>query len=83
MCQHFSAGIPKQCDEEDAEEVKEKERPNFCDYFLPNPRAYRGGSVKAQAAKSKLDSLFGGEAPEQENAADAAKGKLDELFGKK
>jgi len=82
-CLHFSSGIPKQCDEEDAEEVKEKERPNFCDYFTPNPRAYRRGNIKSQAAKSTLDSLFGGAEAGNENQADAARGKLDDLFGKK
>jgi hypothetical protein len=82
MCLHFQTGIPKQCDEDDAEEVKEKERPNFCDYFRPNPRAYRKGDVKSQSAKSKLDSLFGAGADATENPADAARGKLDDLFGK-
>jgi hypothetical protein len=81
MCLEFAPGIPKQCREQDAEEVKEKDRPNFCDYFKPNPKAYRGGDAKTEAAKSKLDSLFGG--AEAETSPDPARGKLDELFGKK
>lgn len=81
MCLHFAPGIPKQCKEQDAEEVKEKERPNFCDYFRPNAKAYRGGDAKTQATKSTLDSLFGG-AVEVENKPEVARGKLDELFGK-
>lgn len=82
MCLMFDRNAPKQCREPDAEEVKDKERPNFCDYFKPNPNAYRKGDPKSQAAKSKLDSLFGGDRGEAENKADAARGKLDGLFGK-
>ena len=82
MCLHFHRGVPKQCLEQDAEEVKEKERPNFCDYFRPNPAAFRGGDAKSEAARSTLDSLFGAAEP-AEDKTDAARGKLDELFGKK
>jgi hypothetical protein len=82
MCLHFAPGVPKQCDEQDAEEVKEKERPNFCDYFRPNPAAYRKGDAKSQSAKAKLDSLVGA-ATEAEDKTDPARGKLDDLFGKK
>jgi hypothetical protein len=85
MCIHFDRNIPKQCREQDAEEVKEKERPNFCDYFGPNLKAYKGGDAKTAAAKTTLDSLFGGAAPveSKEEKAAAAKGKLDDLFDKK
>jgi hypothetical protein len=81
MCLHFAPGIPKQCDEQDAEEVKEKDRANFCDYFKPNPRAYKARDPKTQSAKANLDSLFGG-ATASEDKADVARGKLDDLFGK-
>ena len=81
MCVHFAPGIPKQCAEQDAEEVKEKERPNFCDYFKPSPKSYKGADAKTQSAKSKLDSLFGGAAATEDHAG-AARGKLDDLFGK-
>lgn len=81
MCVSFDRYAPKQCREQDAEEVKEKERPNFCDYFKPSPTAYKAADAKSQTAKSTLDSLFGG-STEKENKADAARGKLDELFGK-
>lgn len=83
MCIHFDPHIAKQCDEQDAEEVKSKDRPNFCDYFKPNPNAYRKGDAKTAAAKSKLDALFGAAAETTENEADAARGKLDDLFKKK
>lgn len=82
MCLHFDRIAPKQCREQDAEEVKEKERPNFCDYFKPNPKAYMGRDAKTQATKSKLDSLFGTNAAESPDQADATRGKLDDLFSK-
>jgi hypothetical protein len=82
MCLSFNRNAPKQCREQDAEEVKEKERPNFCDYFRPNPAAFNKGDAKSQSAKSTLDSLFGG-AAESENNPDVARSKLDDLFGKK
>src|SRR6185436_3645525 len=82
MCRFFDPHAPKQCSEQDAEEVKEKERPNFCDYFRPTPNAYRKDDPKSLSAKSKLDTLFSGSPGETENKADVARGKLDKLFGK-
>ncbi len=82
LCRFFDARAPKQCNEPDAEEVKEKERPNFCDYFRPSSRAYRKGDPKLESAKAKLDSFFGSVA-EKEDKADVARGKLDDLFGKR
>ena len=35
MCVHFDEVVPKKCREDDAEEVTEKERANFCDWFKP------------------------------------------------
>jgi hypothetical protein len=83
MCLMFDRNAPKQCREQDAEEVKEKERPNFCDYFKPNPQAFKVGDAKTQAAKSTLDSLFGGAKEESPDQADTARRRLDELLGKK
>jgi hypothetical protein len=37
MCEFFDPNVPKQCKEDDAEEVFEKERLNFCDWFKPGP----------------------------------------------
>jgi hypothetical protein len=82
LCLHFARSVPKQCREQDAEEVKEKERPNFCDYFKPNSGAYKGRDAKTQAAKITLDTLFGGSAEPKPDPAAAARGKLADLFGK-
>jgi len=43
-----------------AEEVKDKIRANFCDYFHPTPAAYRPeGTSAADRARAQLESLFG------------------------
>ncbi len=62
MCVYFDAQVPKACREDDAEDVKEKERANFCDYFKPNPDAYVPGFRAATAqATDQLATLFGEE----------------------
>jgi hypothetical protein len=40
--------------------VREKERPNFCDWFKPRPGAFDSvGAAAESAAKSAADALFG------------------------
>lgn len=68
MCLHFAPAVVGQCREEDAEEVLEKEKANFCDWFIVTAGAFdadlHAQSVKAQSA---LDALFadGDEQPGQ------------------
>jgi len=52
--------VAEACTEDDAEEVKEKERLNFCDYFSPDENAYdpAQGQVASQAQED-LAALFG------------------------
>ena len=60
MCVFFSATAPRQCLEDGAEDVKEKERPNFCDWFKPSDSAYDAAAHgKAKSAASELEALFG------------------------
>lgn len=60
MCRSFDRSRPKQCREDDAEEVRDKERANFCDWFRPRPGAFDAAGAAAEAAaKSLADSLFG------------------------
>jgi len=60
MCVHFDSTATQQCREDGAEDVKEKERPNFCDWFVPNENAFDPNRKSdADAAKSALDALFG------------------------
>ena len=88
LCEWYSLSVAKQCRETVAEEVKDKERANFCDYFKPREDAYSAMSTDASTrAQAELDALFGGsrKAGEaaQPSAADKARAELEALFGKK
>mgnify|MGYP001171538783 CR=1 FL=1 len=61
MCIYFDRRVPRQCREDGAEEVLEKERPNFCDWFKPSEHAFdRQRAQQEEQAKSALTALFGG-----------------------
>lgn len=60
MCKHFDRNVPRQCREDGAEDVTEKARPNFCDWFVPSENAFDGAEKsQADAAQQALDALFG------------------------
>ena len=80
MCKFFDKNVPKQCREDDAEEVHEKERANFCEWFGPGADAFDSARVTAEHQSSNaLASLFG---IEEEDAADdnAASTAAEDLF---
>ena len=88
LCEWYSIAVAKHCRETVAEEVKDKERANFCDYFKPREDAYSTKSTAAASkAQAELDALFGGarQADEvaQPSAADKARAELEALFGPK
>lgn len=59
MCKHFDAHVPRQCREDGAEDVKEKDRLNFCDWFAPSDSAFdEKRKDEEEHAKSALDALF-------------------------
>jgi hypothetical protein len=59
MCRYFDANVPRQCREDGAEDVKEKDRPNFCDWFKPSDSAFDADRKSVEdEAKSALDALF-------------------------
>ena len=61
MCIHFDTTVPRQCREDGAEDVTEKERANFCDWFKPSADAFDPKRrADADAARNALDELFGG-----------------------
>ena len=82
MCVFFDPSVPKQCREDDAEEVKvqDKERANFCDYFKPSDSAYdESFSAREQKAKGELSTLFG-EGDSSESGDDGVLGEAEDLF---
>ncbi len=60
LCINYDPQVIGQCLEDDAEEVLEKERVNFCDWFKPRAGAFDPAQHARQArAESELASLFG------------------------
>jgi len=80
MCRNFDATVPAQCLEEDAEDVTDKERQNFCDWFVPSEDAFDPATKeKAEKARQSLDSLFG-DGELASDASDAPQSDADKLF---
>ena len=62
MCVHFDRTVPRHCREDGAEDVTEKERANFCDWFKPSANAFDPKRRdEADSARNALDALFGGD----------------------
>jgi hypothetical protein len=83
MCVHYDPAVARGCREDDAEEVREKERPNFCDYFRPATGAFESSAIAAERrARRELDGLFGtgDEAPRDEASADDPLARAEALF---
>lgn len=88
MCDFYDTAASKRCREPMADEVTDKERANFCDYFRPHAGLTADADREAANARAKLAALFGEEAAAKgaesgkpatgEEAA--AKRKLDALF---
>ena len=84
LCEFYKTSVAKQCREPIAEEVKDKERANFCDYFKPRPGAYIAPDSAAARARTELEAMFGGGAtPPAGDESTPARSALDELFGRK
>jgi hypothetical protein len=60
LCREFDTTRPQQCREPTVEEVRDKERANFCDHYLPIAGAWKPRSATAaDAARTELEKLFG------------------------
>jgi hypothetical protein len=60
MCNDFDPTVPRQCREDGAEDITEKDRVNFCDWFSPSETAFDAvGKDHADSARQSLDGLFG------------------------
>lgn len=91
MCEFYDTRVAMSCRETIADEVKDKGRANFCDYFTVIPGAYRRADGEiSPAARAQLDALFGGDTGEarddntkavSRSKADIAREQLEQLFG--
>ena len=82
MCRYYDTAVAKSCREPVADEVADKERANFCGWFMPRARAYSPGNERKSAdAKAALDALFGGPPATSGDAAGDARRELEDLFG--
>ncbi len=91
MCVEYDTSKAKHCREPIAEEVRDKEHANFCDFYKPREAAYVAPNAsELDKSRAGLDALFGGgkastpgEASPPGGApgpADDARAKLDDLF---
>jgi hypothetical protein len=84
-CRFWDPSVHNECVENRAEFIRDREEGNFCLYFTFK-ESEEGQESEADAAKAKLNALFGGgpaEARKAPQTADDAKAKLDALFKKK
>jgi hypothetical protein len=80
MCEFYDPGVPKQCTEDDAEEVLEKERLNFCEWYKPGTDVFDAQQAAEESrAKSELASMFG-EEEAQKPDDDALREDAEDLF---
>jgi hypothetical protein len=60
MCEYFDPRVPRQCREDGADEVRDKDKLNFCDWFKASESAFDAGRKQDEdAARAALDALFG------------------------
>ena len=74
------------CREPVAEEVQDKGRANFCDYFQPRPDAFvMQDDSGAREARAGLDALFSdadtGDEANTPSTEERARQQLEDLFG--
>lgn len=80
MCINFDKLVPRQCREDGAEEVTEKARLNFCDWFVPSESAFDAGSkANEDRARAELDALFGAPSAKSDDP-DSALSDVEKLF---
>jgi hypothetical protein len=81
LCTFYNPSVANACEEPIALAVTNKERSNYCDYFKPTTRAWKGGVEQAQQrAKAELDALFGAVPPTSGADPNSALSELERLF---
>lgn len=80
MCIYFDGQVPRQCIEDGAEEVSDKLKVNFCDWFKPSATAFDPVMAAQESqAKSDLATLFGDEPRKKPDTGKAAE-DAEDLF---
>ena len=80
MCEFYDPNVPKQCREDDAEEVFDKEKSNFCEWFKPGSVIFDATRASQEAqSKDEFESLFG-ERESSKSGEDAVASEADKLF---
>jgi len=80
MCEWFAPQLADQCAEDDAEDVTEKSRANFCDYFQPTETAFAPGRMTGhRRAEADLETLFGSDNASTPAATDTETTDADTL----
>jgi hypothetical protein len=80
MCVYFDASAPRQCLEDDAEDVVEKEKLNFCEWYKPSPAAFDPAHKSHEnKASNELQALFG-DGPDNEPDDDENANAAEDLF---
>jgi hypothetical protein len=75
MCQYYDPAVVKACREDGADEVREKQRANFCDWFRPSEHAFDAAlAAESQRAAANLKALFG-------DVGDGVKSSEDDPLG--
>ena len=60
LCVDYDTRVAKHCREPTAEEVRDKIKANFCDFYKPREGAYTAPNTsEVDKARSELDKLFG------------------------
>ena len=81
MCKDFDPSVPRQCREDGAEDVTEKDRVNFCDWFSPSETAFDAvGKDQADSARQSLDTLFSSGDSNNASETSSEPGDAEKLF---
>ena len=80
MCDFFDPEVPKQCREDDADEVMEKDKLNFCEWFVPGENVFDEKRFdEEQDAKAQLAELFG-DSESSKKSSDQLLSDAEDLF---
>ncbi len=83
MCEFYDPRVNRSCREPIADEVKDKQRVNFCGYFRIRPNAYQARDPTLQhTVYAQLEALFGEPLPTQKtpSGSETSQEQLEKLF---